>query len=48
MKKPRLKGALDVARDLVNKPVVALEWLDPADTGKARKIVLYRQDAGKP
>ena len=46
--KPRLKGALDVSRDAKNRPIVALEWADPADTGKARKIVLYRQDAGKP
>ncbi len=45
--KPRLKGAIDVARDQTNKPVVALEWGDPADAGKSRKIVLYRQDASK-
>jgi len=43
--KPRLKGALDVARDAKNRPVVVLEWADPADTGKSRRIVLYRQDA---
>ena len=46
--KPRLTSAQNVARDLVNKPVVALEWFDPSDTGRGRKIVLYRQDAGKP
>ena len=45
--KPRLTGALNVARDMTNKPVVALEWGDPADAGKSRKIVLYRQDASK-
>ncbi len=45
--KPRLTSALNVARDQINKPVVALEWSDPADSGKARKIVLYRQDASK-
>ena len=45
--KPRLKGAIDVSKDTDNKPTVAREWLDPADTGKSRKIVLYRQDASK-
>ena len=45
--KPRLTGATNVANDRENPPVVAREWSDPADTGKSRKIVLYRQDAAK-
>jgi len=45
--KPRLTGATNVANDRANPPVVAREWVDPADTGKSRKIVLYRQDAAK-
>ena len=45
--KPRLTPALNVVNDRTNPPAVVLEWADPADTGKARRIVLYRQDASK-
>jgi len=39
----RLQAATAVKLDTKNPPVVAAEWIDPADEKKMRKIVLYRQ-----
>ena len=39
----RLKPAMDVKADTKNPPVIALEWTDPSDDKKMRRIVLYRQ-----
>jgi Dolichyl-phosphate-mannose-protein mannosyltransferase len=41
----RREAALNVIRDSKNKAELVVEWRDPTDPKKERRIMLYRQDA---